>query len=214
LDAQVEEVAVIAFSWKRVLLTVAALIAAASALYFTIPVARMMWSRNTNVSDNAAYPDLRLPRGRQMVVTDESFGVWAAWCGTDGTIKVRRVADETWKPELYQRLLIHEYGHALLDDLVADGRYWSLPRVWRYRNISSLTQDDESPSLVPPGLRPLFTSYKTAPADIYASEHWRGLMATHFTDSFGEYFAESFARWRMGDEIDPAVSAALAQLTN
>lgn len=201
-----------ALSWKRVLVAVLAILALAVMAAVVVPYARWFVERNTNIGPAAAFPGLRLPLVRKVVTTDSSYGPWAAWTSSNGTIEISRGA-RSWPADRYARLVSHEYGHALLDDAIAGGRYWSVRRVLQYERITALKRGSVPPSDMPPNVRDVFAVYEHVPDQVYASKYWRGLMATHFTDSFGEFFAESFSRWRAGDSVDPSIAAAFARLT-
>lgn len=201
------------FSWARVLIASGIVVALVTLTVVCGPVLQMMWERYTTIGSQRAYPELSLPRKRAVVLTAESYGPWAAWTAPNGTISVRNSVRHSWPADSYRRLMLHEYGHALLDDVVADGVYWSLLRVRMYERVSATSRSGSMPEGMPEAVGVVFSAYRQAPDMVYESAYGKGSMASHFTDSFGEFFAESFARWRSGDPIDPAVARAFEDLT-
>lgn len=203
-----------AFSWRRVTVALVVTLAITAAALMVSPTLVTMWGRNTNVGPAAAFEGLALPLEREVRLTDEGFPPWVAITRPDGTITVQRHIKAEWPTDMYRQLIVHEYGHALLDDAITDGRYWSLTRKRRYERTTATTRwGRQLPPGVPEDLGVIFEVYRRTPADAYESRYWRGAMATHLTDNFGEFFAESFARWRAGEDVDPDVAAALSRLT-
>lgn len=200
------------FSTRRVLRAVASILAIAFLWLTVVPYVSLLHERATTIRPRPAYADLSLPRARRLIVANREYGTWAAWCSPSGTISISPSA-MSWPAKRYNHLVKHEYGHALLDDVTTHGAYWSPVGLSIYEYVSEMQRDDRLPPGTRDEVRAIFSAYRGAPADAYASPMWRGLMATHLTEDFGEFFAESFARWRSGEPVDPAVAESFESLT-
>ena len=197
---------------RSAIFLVAVIVTVAAAL--SVAPGRVVLGRAADIGPKSAYPGLALPLTRRVIFTDKPFPPWVARITPDGRITVLREIRDTWPAERYERTIVHEYGHGLLDDVISDGHPLSYRRVRLYERVSSTPQSGTLPEAgVPTDVRAVFAVFRQAEDDIYASEYWKGAMATHYTDAFGEFFAESFARWRAGDEVDPAIEKALTRLT-
>jgi hypothetical protein len=125
-------------------------------------------------------------------------GVWAGqYDPSDGSITVISSAGDL--------TLAHEYGHALLHDLLDErmGRGALSIGVFMQMEATDRTSDSES---VPEWLRGMFHEYCGLPADPYGD--------TYYGNSFCEYFAESFA-WtanRDGAYVAPITLAFFTSL--
>jgi hypothetical protein len=148
-----------------------------------------------------------LPRSRSVSVVHEivvtglaapTDGVWAGqYDPTTGAIQVIASAGDL--------TLAHEYGHALLQDLIVDRVGPGAPALSVFQQLSEARQDTD-PADVPEWLRKVFAEFKRLPADPYGD--------TYYASSFNEYFAESFA-WtadRNGMKVAPVTLAFLASL--
>jgi len=140
-----------------------------------------------------------LPRARSIDVVREievagleapQDGVWAGQYDpvTGGIEIINGAADVT---------LAHEYGHALMHDLIVRHVGEGAPALALFERLADADRQTD-PSVVPAWLRPMFAEYRDLPADPFGD--------TYYGDSFGEYFAESFA-WtavRGGMDVAPA----------
>ena len=200
------------FSTRRVVTAVAWVVLLAFVWLTVVPYLSLLHERATTIRPTPAYSGLEFPRARRLVVANRSYGTWAAWYSPAGTISVSPSA-LSWSARRYKHLVTHEYGHALLDDVTSRGAYWSPLGLSTYEYVSEMQRDDRLPPGSRSELRTIFATYQRSSPDAYASPMWRGAMATHLTEDFGEFFAESFARWRSGETVDPAVGQALEALT-
>lgn len=148
-----------------------------------------------------------LPRARSVSVVDEIVvqghaapqnGVWAGqFDPVTGDIQIISSAGDL--------TLAHEYGHALMQDLVVERMGEGAYALGVFESLSQ-TNRDSDPSQVPEWLLGVFEDYRRLPADPYGD--------TYYGDSFNEYFAESFA-WttvREGMSVAPATLAFFANL--
>jgi hypothetical protein len=148
-----------------------------------------------------------LPRARSVRVVSRitvqgrpapEDGVWAGqFDPVTGDIEIIRTAGDL--------TLAHEYGHALLQDLIVER---TGPGAHALAVFQDLVDADHTtdPSEVPEWLRGVFAEYQRLPADPYGDAYYGA--------SFCEYFAESFA-WtadRDGIDVAPATRAFLANL--
>jgi hypothetical protein len=148
-----------------------------------------------------------LPRERTVKLVDRiespalaapAEGVWAGqYDPMTGDIKVIRTAGDI--------TLAHEYGHALLHDLLEQGSGGSRRALYEFSALVAANHDTD-PSDVPERLRSVFDEYRGTQDDLYGNSHYAG--------SFAEYFAESFARIATGDgaNVPPRMTAFLASL--
>jgi hypothetical protein len=148
-----------------------------------------------------------LPRARSVRVVDRILvqghaapqdGVWAGQFDpvTGGIEVIRSAGDLT---------LAHEYGHALLQDLIVQHTGEGSQSLAVFQRLAE-TGRTTDPSAVPEWLRNVFDEYRRLPADPYGD--------TYYSTSFNEYFAESFA-WtadRDGMNVAPETLAFLANL--
>jgi hypothetical protein len=125
-------------------------------------------------------------------------GVWAGqYDPATGEIRIIRTAGDL--------TLAHEYGHALLQDLIIKYARESVCPVGTFQSLSE-TNRSTDPSQVPEWLRTVFADYRSLPADPYGS--------AYYGSTFNEYFAESFARIanRDGKGVAAATTAFFANL--
>jgi hypothetical protein len=148
-----------------------------------------------------------LPRARTVRIVDRILvdgqaapedGVWAGqFDPVSGEIEVIRSAGDI--------TLAHEYGHALLQDLIVAHMGAGAPALSVFDDLASVDRAADSED-VPEWLRPVFNEYRALPDDPYGD--------AYYGSSFNEYFAESFA-WaveRDGFGVAPATAAFLADL--
>jgi len=110
--------------------------------------------------------------------------------------------------------LRHEYGHALLSDLLNRGALgsYSLSR-FELDRVLNLTADD-NPGALPEVLRPVwedFVEARRSNRSIYCTDNLA--IAGYYTDHFGEFVAESFGRFCNGDPlVPPRTAGALREI--
>jgi hypothetical protein len=123
------------------------------------------------------------------------------------TGKIKMVADEIrWEASLpkgfrpnFEHALRHEYGHALLDDWLKGAAQASAGgRQLAYLPYTEGTNDTGS---YPKVLRPVLTEYHTVKPDIYG--------AVYYSSTFGEYMAESYARFCEGKSVPQGIAGFL-----
>jgi hypothetical protein len=101
--------------------------------------------------------------------------------------------------------LAHEYGHALLLDLIVERVGPGAGALAAFQGLSEMDRGSD-PSSAPEWLRGMFAEYKRLRADPYGD--------SYYGSSFNEYFAESFA-WtadRDGMDVAPITLAFFACL--
>lgn len=117
-----------------------------------------------------------------------------------------------WLQGSFRHALRHEYGHALLDEWLADetGVDWTdrattfLREEGEIFDASDFTQDESGvPSVVPRELRPLVREYLAVRPRLYGSEY--------YTSTFDEYFAESYSRFLLRRSVPVEMRRFLAQ---
>jgi hypothetical protein len=148
-----------------------------------------------------------LPRARTVRVVDRivvtglaapTDGVWAGqFDPTSGGIEIIESAGDL--------TLAHEYGHALLEDLIIERVGPGAPSLSIFQALAE-TRRDSDPECVPEWLRGVFDEFRRLPADPYGDPY--------YGSSFNEYFAESFA-WtadRDGMKVAPATLSFFASL--
>jgi hypothetical protein len=123
------------------------------------------------------------------------------------TGKIRIVAEEVrWEASLpegmrpnFDHLLRHEYGHAFLDDWVKG----AAPKDASGKQLAYLpyTEGTNDTGSYPKAMRPVLDEYRRVKPDVY------GL--TYYTSEFGEYMAESYARFCEGQYVSKATAAFL-----
>jgi hypothetical protein len=125
-------------------------------------------------------------------------GVWAGqFDPVTGNIQVIASAGDL--------TLAHEYGHALLLDLIVEHEGEGARTLSTFQSLAE-TDRNGDPSGVPEWLLEMFDEYRHLPSDPYGS--------TYYGSSFNEYFAESFA-WtadRDGMDVAPITLAFFASL--
>lgn len=125
-------------------------------------------------------------------------GVWAGqYDPVTGGIEIIRASGDI--------TLAHEYGHALLQDLIVREIGEGAPALALFQQLADTSRSTD-PSGVPAWLRGVFDEYRRLPAAPYGD--------SYYGDSFNEYFAESFA-WtavRDGMDVSPAARAFFADL--
>lgn len=162
------------------------------------------------------YPKTRLIE--QSDITQEFYGVdgrvgygLAAFNPNNQSIVRSSMFEEISENDQLSTLR-HEYGHALLSDLLVRDRGGDYYRSRKANALQELTQGD-NPSELPELLLPIFEDYRSAPRSIYD----RGMESTrtipgYFTREFGEFFAESFARYLEGEPIPAATRAVFERI--
>ncbi len=95
----------------------------------------------------------------------------------------------------FDHTLRHEYGHAFLNDFLkaaagGDQRLAATLSVMPYQTASAKAAD------WPGALVPLLEEYRKTPKTVFGS--------AYYTSTFGEYFAESYARFCEGKEVPAA----------
>lgn len=172
----------------------------------------------------SAQPDVFLgwsgsyPRARVMkesTITEESYGSdgrkgyqVAAFNPKDQAITLSAMF-ATLDESTQASTLRHEYGHALMSDIVArdQGGDYTRSRV-RTNALQLLTQESD-PRELPELLLPIFEDYTRAPRDIYDD----GLtLDGYYTSTFGEFFAESYRRHLEGEPIPSAARAVFERI--
>lgn len=146
-----------------------------------------------------------LPHARQVSIVDKieiagvaspQDGVWAGLYDASSR-QIRIVKTGT------QLTLAHEYGHALLHDLLLErcADRWEADALF-----SRIEETDQSsgPEGLPVWLTAAYLEYQSGPPTPFGS--------SYFGDSFGEDFAESFAWYtlREGTDVGPEMTALLA----
>jgi hypothetical protein len=109
--------------------------------------------------------------------------------------------------------LRHEYGHALLVDILnrdAMGSY----ALSRFRSDAVLQLAAwQSPGELPRVLRPIWSDFVAAHRSNPAIYGDWGAPAGYYTSTFGEFFAESFAAYCVGNpEVPAGTAAALTEI--
>lgn len=172
----------------------------------------------------SAHPDVLLgwsgsyPRARVMkqeTITEESYGAdgrpayqVAAFNPKDQAITLSAMF-ATLDESTQASTLRHEFGHALMSDIVArdQGGDYTRSRV-RTNALQLLTQESD-PRELPQLLLPIFEDYRSAPRDIYDD----GLtLDGYYTSTFGEFFAESYRRHLEGEPIPSATRAVFERI--
>lgn len=93
-------------------------------------------------------------------------------------------------------ILRHEYGHALVEDLLKVKYPGEARGGEKYAAFDAVNEPKESSNVlgaVPPALKPVVKDWMKAPDDIYGMDH--------NTETFNEYLAESYARFMDGQSI-------------
>lgn len=166
-------------------------------------------SEDRNASQTGAVGSWRgtLPRARSVKVVDTIVitgraapenGVWAGqYDPMTGEIQVIRDAGAI--------TLAHEYGHALLQDLIDEHTGVGTDALWIFQALADANRETD-PSQVPDWLRAVFVEYQGLPGEPYDD--------VYYGSSFNEYFAESFA-WtatRDAQSVPPVTLAFLESL--
>lgn len=123
------------------------------------------------------------------------------------TGKITMVADEIrWEASLpagmrpnFEHALRHEYGHAFLDDwLKAVGGGADSGKKLAFLPY---TEGGAAVGNYPKNLRPVFREFRGINPNIYG--------VAYYTSTFGEFMAESYARFCEGKDVPPATTAFL-----
>ena len=158
------------------------------------PTARVIvWSNDTDqiLGDNPKYFTAGAydPKDQVITLTDRYF---------------------TATPEQQTQILVHEYGHALMGDLINHGSITNNYSLNRYSiNRVQLFTQEANPRSVPEILRPLFLEYQRAERDTY--DKWSNPPG-YYTNIFGEYFAESFRCYIQGETVSEEVKAYFQEI--
>jgi hypothetical protein len=136
-----------------------------------------------------------------IVVSDQTCPQGSTWAGqysgTTGDIQIVKDASAL--------TLAHEYGHALLHDLLR-GRLADRGAADTMFYRIEQTNQSSGASGLPAWLTAAYRQYQEGSATPFGN--------SYFGASFGEYFAESFGHYttRAGDEVSPAMKALFAQV--
>ena len=159
---------------------------------------------------SGAYPRARVLR--ESSITEESYGSdgrpayqVAAFNPKDQAITLSSMF-ATLDESTQTSTLRHEYGHALMSDLVARDEHGSYAGSRLRTNALQVLTQGSDPRDLPPALKPVFKDYQRAPRDIY--DDGPRTQPGYYTSTFGEFFAESYRRQLEGEPI-PAATAAV-----
>ena len=146
-----------------------------------------------------------LPRLRTVSVVDRIEGAWHARPqGGIFTGQYDTSSREIWILKDASKLtLAHEYGHALLHDLLLDRGTGHCEADPLFARIERLDRSS-GPEGLPVWLQDAYRGFQASSPNVYGSRY--------FGDSFGEYIAESFAWYtlRAGTGVAPEMKALLA----
>jgi hypothetical protein len=147
---------------------------------------------------HGAVPHIRpIARVLEIDAEGQTAPAGSVWAGEYDPVNDRIAVLEDCASDL---TLAHEYGHALLYDVIIEHVGPGAPAQALFAALDA-TGQHTSTSRVPEWLRPVFDEYRTASASPYGDGY--------FGASFNEYFAESFA-WtanRSGMDVPPAMTA-------
>ena len=105
----------------------------------------------------------------------------------------------------FDRTVRHEYGHAFLCDLLADKVGLKTKRGQQL--MLETIKDSPNPDLRwPSGLGAVVREYRHVSRNVY--------MEPYYTSDFGEYLAESFARFGSGQSVPPETRKFLAKFVH
>lgn len=158
------------------------------------------------------------PRARVLkreTITEESYGsdgrlsyAVAAFNPKDQAITLSSMFAEL-DGTTQDSTLRHEYGHALMSDIVArdEGGDYADSRV-RTNTLQLLTQEND-PRELPELLLPVFEDYQRSPRSIYDEGRTQ---PGYYTSTFGEFFAESYRRHLEGKPLPASTEAVIDRI--
>jgi hypothetical protein len=136
-----------------------------------------------------------------IVVSDQTCPQGSTWAGqynvATGDIQIVKNASAI--------TLAHEYGHALLHDLLRQRCGSSESPDMTFIRIEKMNQSSGSAGL-PEWLKPAYREYQNGSPTPFGD--------SYFGDSFGEYFAESFGYYttRAADSVSPPLKSLFASV--